>query len=318
MKGGLLEAAPQSALARLLVAGETLEAGAARREIPEAFLSALADLGLLTVADGSVTAGEFRLVNHLGLALFVHKVTPRAKLYYGNDSVALSERLPPVEGAALDLCCGAGAQTLVCALTADSVTGVDREPLAGEVLAINAALNGLSPRVEFLLGDFLEPVAGRRFDRIVSNPPFMPVPPGIPYPLFAGGGPDGLELVARLLAALPEMLKPEGRCQIVGAVLGTEDGPDQTVFRSLAEQARLELEISCPTCEELEGDTLQSFVRTTTLTGDGVERVFRDHFAGLGATHLYCYLLSAARAPRASVTVSHHDGDCTTVWMSRR
>ena len=318
MNGCLLEAAPQSAIARLFVAGETLEPAEARRELPETFLASLTELGLLTIADGSVTAGEFRLVNHLGLALFVHKVTPRAKLYYGYDSVALSERIPPVEGEALDLCCGAGAQTLVCAQTAGSVTAVDREPLAGEVLAINAAVNGLSQKVEFLLGDFLEPVAGRQFDRIVSNPPFMPVPPGVPYPLFAGGGPDGLELVARLLAALPEMLKPEGRCQIVGAVLGTEDGPDQTVFRSLAEQARLELTIACPTCEELEGDTLQSFVRTTTLTGDGVERVFREHFAALGATHLYCYLLSAARAPRASVTVSHHDDERTTVWMSRR
>ena len=39
--------------------------------------------------------------------------------------------------------------------------------------AENAALNGLEERVELLQGDLLAPLAGRRFDLVASNPPYV-------------------------------------------------------------------------------------------------------------------------------------------------
>lgn len=74
----------------------------------------------------------------------------------------------------LDLGTGSGivAITLACELPAASVTAVDS---SGEALAV-ARRNGdaLAPdRVEFLLSDWFSRLAGRRFDLIVGNPPYV-------------------------------------------------------------------------------------------------------------------------------------------------
>jgi methylase of polypeptide subunit release factors len=300
---------PLQTVARLFGGGQAADTAQVERCVPPAVISALQALGLLNRAGDTVTAGEYRLVHHLGLFLFCHTLTASAKLYYGNDSLALSRLLLPVEGRALDLCTGVGTQALVCAQTAASVTAVDVEPLAERVFWINAELNGLSEKVEFLVGDLLEPVAGRQFDRICCNPPFMPVPPCVRYPRFADGGPDGLAIVRRLLAGLPEALAPDGLCQVVGAVLGNSDGPDLSALESMAAGARLKLELSSPTCEELDDAMLASCAATALACegGGDVKQAFRDHWSSLGATRIYYYLLSATHASQPTLYFSHDD-----------
>lgn len=271
----------------------------------------LQELGLLS------PAADYRLVSHLGLFLFCHTLSASAKLYYGNDSLALSRLLLPVEGRALDLCTGAGTQALVCAQTAAFVTAVDIEPLAESVFWINAELNGLGDKVEFLVGDLLDPVAGRQFDRICCNPPFMPVPPGVLYPRFADGGPDGLAIVRRLLAGLPHALAPDGLCQVVGAVLGNSDGPDLSALEGMAAGAQLKLELSSPTCEELD-DAMLSSCAATALACEGagdVKQAFRDHWASLGATRIYYFILSATHAHYGAVYFEHDGVHRATIGL---
>jgi methylase of polypeptide subunit release factors len=285
---------------------------AEQRQALQQLRNLLADAGsdttpdLSSILDVLGLAGEYRLVSHLGLFLLAEPLTPSARLYVGNDSLALSRLLPPVEGRALDLCAGGGAQALVCAQTATSVTAVELEPLAERVFWINAELNGLSERVEYLIGDLFDPVAGRQFDRIVSNPPFMPVAPGVRYPLYADGGPDGLAVVRRILLGLPEAMAPEGRCQVVGAVLGNSEGPDLSPFERLADEAHLGIAIGCPSSEELDEAMLASCAATALGCDDegGVKEAFRNHYASLGATRLYYFLLSATHASQPSVYYS--------------
>jgi methylase of polypeptide subunit release factors len=271
-------------------------------------LSKMEELGLAGPA--------YRLVSHLGLWLICETVSPTAKFYYGNDSIELSRVLEGVEGDVLDLCSGVGAQALVCAQTAAQVTAVEIEPLAAKLFWANAEINGLSDRVELLNGDLLGPVAGRRFDTIACNPPFMPVPPGLPYPRYADGGGDGLEIVRRLMAGLPDALAPGGRCEVIGAVLGTSDGPDLAGFKQMAADSNLAITLDCRTCEELEGKAMRQAVGTAMHGhAEEVERAFRDHFASLGATHLYCYLLHAERASNPMVCSTYHDGEGTGLWL---
>jgi release factor glutamine methyltransferase len=68
---------------------------------------------------------------------------------------------------------GAIALALAARLPEASVTAIDLSPDALALAAENAALNGLADRVELLQGDLLAPVAGRRFDLIASNPPYV-------------------------------------------------------------------------------------------------------------------------------------------------
>jgi methylase of polypeptide subunit release factors len=280
-------------------------------------LSTLEGLGLVN-SMGDRLAPAYRLVLHLGLWLFCDKVTSAAKFYYGNDSIELSHVLEGAQGNVLDLCSGVGTQALVCARTAARVTAVEIEPLAAKLFWVNAAMNGLTDKLELLNGDFLAPVAGRQFDVISCNPPFMPVPPGVRYPRFADGGGDGLELVRRLMVGLPETLAPDGRCEVVGAVLGNRERPDFVAFKKMAADSSLAIIIDCRTCEELEGRTLKQLV-DIAIKGDSeeedVERAFRNHFANLGATHLYCFLLHAVRAPSPMLCASYFDGPNKVFWM---
>jgi hypothetical protein len=54
----------------------------------------------------------------------------------------------------------------------DHVVGVDVNPHAIDLAALNARLNGIA-NVELRQGDMFEPVAGEHFDLIVANPPFV-------------------------------------------------------------------------------------------------------------------------------------------------
>ncbi|TMD93544.1 MAG: methyltransferase [Chloroflexi bacterium] len=73
---------------------------------------------------------------------------------------------------ALDLGTGCGVQALLAAPHSDTVVAADRNPRAVALATFNAALNAVAS-VECRLGDLLAPVAGERFDLIVSNPPFV-------------------------------------------------------------------------------------------------------------------------------------------------
>ena len=76
----------------------------------------------------------------------------------------------------LDLGTGCGVVAIVAASQfAEQVTATDLSGRAGLFARFNAWLNE-SPNVEVLTGDLFQPVAGRRFERILSNPPFYVTP----------------------------------------------------------------------------------------------------------------------------------------------
>jgi methylase of polypeptide subunit release factors len=73
---------------------------------------------------------------------------------------------------ALDLGTGAGIHALLAASHADQVIATDTSKRALNFAAMNARLNGID-NVSFAEGSFFEPVAGEKFDLIVTNPPFI-------------------------------------------------------------------------------------------------------------------------------------------------
>ncbi len=93
-----------------------------------------------------------------------------------SDSWALAGRLAReyVGGrSVLDLCCGSGVLAITAALHgARETAAVDISRRSVIAVRLNGLLNGV--RIEALRGDMFEPVSGRRFDIIVSNPPYVP------------------------------------------------------------------------------------------------------------------------------------------------
>jgi len=114
--------------------------------------------------------------------------------------------------AALDLGCGCGIQGLLAARHSRAVLAVDVNPRAARFTAFNAALNGLD-NVLAAVGEGFHPARGRRFDLVVSNPPFVISPENL-Y-TYRDGGMTGDELCRSLVQAAPAFLREGGFCQIL-------------------------------------------------------------------------------------------------------
>jgi release factor glutamine methyltransferase len=107
---------------------------------------------------------------------------------------------------------------------------IDISPDALAMARKNAGRLGLEDRIEFREGSLLEPVANDEpFDVIVSNPPYIPTAvietlhPGVrdhEPRLALDGGPDGLQVVDRLIQEAADRLK-------VGGYLILEIGTEQ-------------------------------------------------------------------------------------------
>jgi SAM-dependent methyltransferase len=79
--------------------------------------------------------------------------------------------------ATLDLGTGSGILSLVASRWSDAVVATDLNQRAVDCARFNARLNGVE-NIEVFSGDCFEPVKGRRFDLILSNPPFFITPQG--------------------------------------------------------------------------------------------------------------------------------------------
>ncbi|MCD2197319.1 methyltransferase [Actinomycetospora endophytica] len=120
----------------------------------------------------------------------------------------------------LDLGAGCGVQTLHAAGHATSLTATDVSERALILARATFALAGVA--VEVLTGPWWEPVAGRRFDQVVCNPPFVPGPPEVEHVYRdAGLGGDGAS--ALLVSTVPAYLVEDGVGQLLASWLITRD-----------------------------------------------------------------------------------------------
>lgn len=119
----------------------------------------------------------------------------------------------------LDIGTGSGCIAIALAkrLPGAAVTAVDLSAEALVVAQRNAELHGAA--VELLQGSFFEPVAGRRFELIVSNPPYITTadlaglqPEVRDYEpnLALDGGADGLDAYRAIVSQAADHLQPGG------------------------------------------------------------------------------------------------------------
>ena len=138
----------------------------------------------------------------------------------------LDERLAPwvaTPGAvrsALDLCTGSGclAVLLARAFPRARVDAADLAPAALAIARINVGRYRLAGRIRLIRSDLFSSLRGKRYDLIVSNPPYVTAAGMKNLPreyrhepaMGLGGGRDGLDYVRRILAQAPAHLNQEG------------------------------------------------------------------------------------------------------------
>jgi methylase of polypeptide subunit release factors len=155
----------------------------------------LLKIGLLEASGERVRSAAKIEASHDGWFAFDHPAAlsagkPDYVMGEGNSSKMLAALATSAKGErVLDLGTGAGWGALRLAERGCLVTATDFNPRAIGFARFNARLAGLENRIEFLTGDRFEPVAGRRFDAIASNPPFV-ISPENTF-IFRDGGVTG-------------------------------------------------------------------------------------------------------------------------------
>ena len=249
---------PVAVLTALFMLGEPVPATALDAALPRTTAAGAAAVGLVGEPDGAGyvralvdlrpheavdDAGEVRwwVASDLGELVTGRALAPDHVLGVGGAGLTLAGLTPrtPVR-TALDLGCGCGIQTLYLLRHAEHVVATDISARALAFTAFNAALAGVSVTgsapgaaseadvkpgpasgsgsLELLRGSLLEPVVGRRFDLIASNPPFVLTPPavreaGLPLMEYRdAGGP----ILPALVAGLAEHLEPGATAVMLG------------------------------------------------------------------------------------------------------
>ena len=134
------------------------------------------------------------------------------------------ERLPGLDplsvNAILELCTGSGCLAILAALAFPNAT-VDASDISEGALAV-AARNvrdyGLEERISLQRSDLFAAHAGKRYDLIIANPPYVSAEAMAAFPpeyaaepkIAHDGGADGLAIVRRILGEAKTHLSPKG------------------------------------------------------------------------------------------------------------
>lgn len=120
----------------------------------------------------------------------------------------------------LDLCTGSACIAIACAYAfpAAGVDAVELSPDAMEVAKINIEKHDMAEQVRLVQSDLFRNLGTKRYDVIVSNPPYvsedewrqLPAEFHVEPAMGFRGGDDGLDLVVRILAQAADHLTERG------------------------------------------------------------------------------------------------------------
>jgi Methyltransferase small domain len=235
---------PMATLTKLFVLQERVDRPAAERALPlgEALAGGLVSedraadtvTALVDIRPYGESDVDWWLVSDLGAGLVTGKSAPMRQDYVlgvGGASTTLAQ-LTVREPAdrALDLGTGCGVQALHLSRHARQVVATDLNERALKFARLTAALSipDEQDALDFRAGSLFEPVAGEKFDLVVSNPPFVISPEsahGAGRFTYRDSGLPGDELCRRLIEQVPAYLAEDGWCQILANWLH-EDGVD--------------------------------------------------------------------------------------------
>jgi ribosomal protein L3 glutamine methyltransferase len=121
---------------------------------------------------------------------------------------------------ALDLCTGSGCLAILLA-AAFADADIDAVDLSSDALAVaqrNVSDYGLADRINLIRSDVYANLAGKNYDLIISNPPYVTAMAMDELPaeyrheprLALAGGDDGLDVVRAIVKDAPKYLNPQG------------------------------------------------------------------------------------------------------------
>jgi ribosomal protein L3 glutamine methyltransferase len=147
---------------------------------------------------------------------------------------------PEQVSAVLELCTGSGCLAILAAHAFPNadIDAVDLSPGAVEVATINVADYELDERIALFEGDLFAPLAERRYDVILANPPYVNAASMEALPaeyrhepeLALAGGADGMDIVRRIIGEARNWLTDDG---VLVVEIGNERAHVEAAFGGL-------------------------------------------------------------------------------------
>ncbi len=161
---------------------------------------------------------------------------------------------PSVVKSVLDLCTGSGCLAVLAALSYPDaeIHAADLSRDALDVAKKNVAEHGLEHRITLHQGDLFAPLGKRKFDLILTNPPYVDAEAIAAFPpeyrkepvIAHDGGVDGFDIVRRIIAEAPSRLNKGGGilCEFgTGREILERDFPDLPFFWPETEESEGEV-----------------------------------------------------------------------------
>lgn len=223
-----------------------------------------------------------QLIDNLGLITLENgRVIASVAMYATNDLYIVSDRWCGVDGAKyepppdvvypavlgttrgylalipaspcksfLELCSGTGIAALLAARNgAEHSWAFDIAERSVYFAEFNRRLNGI-PNVTNAQGDLYSPAKGRKFERIVAHPPYVPVLE--PKYIFYDGGQDGEQITRRMVQELPDYLESGGLFICVSLGSDRVDDPFEARIRRWLGEKNDEFDIALFVRSEME------------------------------------------------------------------
>ncbi len=204
------ERTPLNTLIRLFLLDTAVPAREAAAALAPFPLERAVETGFVS-AEGDTVAGRVRVLSFRGLLLACDQPgsnDPEQVMGIMTSTAVLADFAVRTPGrCALDLGTGCGALALVVAPCFDEVIASDVNKRATAFARFNAAWNEI-PAVTTVAGDSFEPVRGRRFNLIISNPPFV-ISPDVRFK-YRDAGMAGDAFTERLVRNAPAFLNEPG------------------------------------------------------------------------------------------------------------
>jgi ribosomal protein L3 glutamine methyltransferase len=161
---------------------------------------------------------------------------------------------PSVVKSVLDLCTGSGCLAVLAALSYPDaeIHAADLSRDALDVAKKNVAEHDLEHRITLHQGDLFAPLGKRKFDLILTNPPYVDAEAIAAFPpeyrkepvIAHDGGVDGFDIVRRIIAEAPSRLNKGGGilCEFgTGREILERDFPDLPFFWPETEESEGEV-----------------------------------------------------------------------------
>lgn len=216
---------PLGTLVRLFLLGAEEPESAVAQAFPRVGVEALLSSGVIErTTTGALRAvldirphaddvRDYLVISDQDAAMRSGPVTHDHVLGIGGASMSLARSVirRPIERA-LDIGTGCGIQALHLDAHCASIVATDTNQRALALAAATARINDMT--WDLRSGSLFEPVAGERFDLIVSNPPFV-VGAGDQDYIYRDSGMVADSMCANLIAQIPDYLNPGGTAQLL-------------------------------------------------------------------------------------------------------